>query len=324
VNVIFGQSDKGKTAIIRALRWAVFNKPSGDLLRSNWGGDTEVEIVFNDGTSIQRKKTNTENSYSVNGGKPLKAFGQGVPDTVVSITNLEEVNIQQQMDSPFLLSETSGEVATHFNRIAGISIIDTSISKAKKEVASIKANIQQWENDYTEKLEIHKSYIDLDKQEEKLKALEVKDKEKQRLQKDLRGTLQCVKRLKEIKEEKEICNKYISLEPQVYFIFDKQKQAKAKELERQRVLKMLNNIRSIKEQIQETRHIVQQEGAVKTLLEKVQQYKQKSALLKALKVLAGKHTTLTKILQENAKKVVELTEQLPEICPTCKGTGKLK
>jgi len=48
VNIIIGQSDSGKTAIIRALNWVVNNKPSGDSFRSHWGGDTNVEITMED------------------------------------------------------------------------------------------------------------------------------------------------------------------------------------------------------------------------------------------------------------------------------------
>jgi len=33
VNVIVGSSDSGKTAVIRALRWLVWNRPSGDAFR---------------------------------------------------------------------------------------------------------------------------------------------------------------------------------------------------------------------------------------------------------------------------------------------------
>jgi len=42
VNVIVGSTDSGKTAIIRALRWLIWNRPNGDSFRSTWGGDTKV------------------------------------------------------------------------------------------------------------------------------------------------------------------------------------------------------------------------------------------------------------------------------------------
>ena len=46
VNVIVGPSDSGKSAILRALRWIVKNRPQGDVLRSHWGGETEASIIL--------------------------------------------------------------------------------------------------------------------------------------------------------------------------------------------------------------------------------------------------------------------------------------
>jgi len=65
VNIIVGESDRGKSAIIRALRWLIWNRPTGDDFRSNWGGDTEVTIEINDEVFITRKKTKSFNGYIV-------------------------------------------------------------------------------------------------------------------------------------------------------------------------------------------------------------------------------------------------------------------
>jgi exonuclease SbcC len=46
INIIIGQSDSGKSAILRALNWVVNNKPNGEAFKSNWGGDTKVKIII--------------------------------------------------------------------------------------------------------------------------------------------------------------------------------------------------------------------------------------------------------------------------------------
>ena len=55
VNVITGPSDSGKTALLRALLWAVRNRPSGDAFRSHWGGDTSVTVGLQAGEIIRER-----------------------------------------------------------------------------------------------------------------------------------------------------------------------------------------------------------------------------------------------------------------------------
>ena len=58
VNVIVGESDQGKTAILRALEWVLFNRPLGEDIKSNWLEDinTYVQVEFDDGI-LKRKRT---------------------------------------------------------------------------------------------------------------------------------------------------------------------------------------------------------------------------------------------------------------------------
>jgi len=79
VDVIVGPSDSGKTAIIRALRWLVWNRPTGDAVRSWWGGDTEVSLSLPT-SSISRIK-GKENQYTLN-GLVFKAIGTDVPEEI--------------------------------------------------------------------------------------------------------------------------------------------------------------------------------------------------------------------------------------------------
>ena len=59
MNAIIGDSDVGKSSIIRAATLVLANKPSGDSFQSNFTDkDTVVEIKLNDdeGTTITRIK----------------------------------------------------------------------------------------------------------------------------------------------------------------------------------------------------------------------------------------------------------------------------
>lgn len=138
LNVIIGPSDSGKTAIIRAMRWVVWNRPLGNAMCSNWGGETSIEINANNISVI--RKEGKEKSYLLN-DLEFKAFGTSVPDEIVNALNLSEINLQSQLDAPFLLSQSAGEVAQHFNRIANLDKIDTGLQNIQSWIKKISKDI---------------------------------------------------------------------------------------------------------------------------------------------------------------------------------------
>lgn len=160
VNIVVGNSATGKTAILRGLKWAMFNRPKGDSFTSHWGGDRIVKVYTEEGTVIRRKgKTN---DYGIRGSTQsttrwLKAFGQSVPEGVTGLLNMDLVNIQYQFDKHFLLSETPGAVAQYLDRIVGLDAIDKGMSN----IASKSRKTEQ-ELSYTKKA--------LSKEEEQLKG----------------------------------------------------------------------------------------------------------------------------------------------------------
>lgn len=149
VNIIVGSSDSGKTAIIRALRWVIWNRPSGDAIRSTWGGDTHVILETEDG--YVWKHRGKEDKYELKlpdrAGLTFKAFGTTVPQEIVDILNINEINLQGQLDAPFLLSETPGAVAAHFNKVARLDKIDVGRQNVQSWIRAFTDQIAYKEND---------------------------------------------------------------------------------------------------------------------------------------------------------------------------------
>ena len=151
VNVISGPSDSGKTAILRALRWAVFNKPSGDSFISHWSDSCAVKVYFEGGGYVERGRAKNENYYLWSeDDEKFTAIGTGVPEQIEKFLNLSQINFQGQLDAPFLLSDSPGGVARHLNSVANLDLIDlgtTTINrwavKAKNEVS----NMEELEGD---------------------------------------------------------------------------------------------------------------------------------------------------------------------------------
>lgn len=131
VNIIVGETNHGKTAIMRALYWLAFGRPAGDSMRRHGvKGDTEVTIETAE-HQISRIRGNSTNQYIINDAV-LKGFGQSVPQPVIDALNINELNFMRQLDPPFLFSKTAGEVAQYLNRLINLDVIDVSLSNIKR------------------------------------------------------------------------------------------------------------------------------------------------------------------------------------------------
>jgi len=213
VNVIIGESDSGKTAIQRALDWALNNKPRGTAFRSNWGGDTSVLVSFKEGQTIQRLSTDSKNTYAIKDGSPIfKSFGVGVPEEIEKIINMNSVNWQRQMDPPFLLSESSGEVAKELNRTVHLEIIDSSLVAITMRSREIKREIKFNEDAKISIQENIQKYNHLEKMEKLICDLEDKEKRKETTNSDIATITETISEIKRRKEESEEYKKILLAE----------------------------------------------------------------------------------------------------------------
>jgi exonuclease SbcC len=178
VNIVIGDTDAGKSAIINSLRWVKDNRPSGSDFRSRWGGITSVKITVEEGSVIRKKDKVDEYIRKFTGKKPLslKAFRSDVPEEISDLLNLNDINLQQQLDRHFLLSKTPGEVAIYFNKIAHYDKIDLGMSNVQKRIREISQDIKYKKQDrikFTKQLE---KYSYLDKLEVDMEVLEEMEK----------------------------------------------------------------------------------------------------------------------------------------------------
>lgn len=129
INVLTGSTDNGKTSAVRLLDWVANNRPGGESFRSNWGGETSGSIEKNNGIEVIRKRDKKDNIYILKIDRKeeiFRSFGQGVPEEINQALNILPINMQFQMDSPFMLSQTPGEIARYLNEIVNLKDIDTS------------------------------------------------------------------------------------------------------------------------------------------------------------------------------------------------------
>jgi DNA repair exonuclease SbcCD ATPase subunit len=146
VNIIAGQTDSGKTAILRAIWWVAFNYPPGDSYKSWWGGDTTVTITT-DTCVVARIRGDGRNLYLLNGCI-------ADPEVAQAALNIGTINIQEQFDAPFLLSSTPGEVARYINKIVNIDAISAAARRCRNRIDSINGKIKSTQ-DSMEALSAH-------------------------------------------------------------------------------------------------------------------------------------------------------------------------
>ena len=181
VNAVVGESDEGKTAVLRFLRWACLNQPNGDEFRSWWGGDTSATVTTTDGQEIHRERSK-KNLYKLNDNEPYASFGQTVPEPIEKALNMKEENWQRQMDPHFMLSLSAPECSRRLNEVADLNDIDDAMSAVEKlsrdgsaQINSLKTAIETNEENLEE-------YKDLDEMKEVLKKAHAIEKKMDKLE----------------------------------------------------------------------------------------------------------------------------------------------
>ena len=143
INIITGQSNCGKTAILRALGWVVTNRPQGLAFKSTISDkkDTcKVSLMINN-QEIVREKNNSINSYKLN-KEVFNTIGNDVPSEVTSAINMSELSIQNQFEKHFLVTDSSGEIGRTINKIVKLEDIDTLISSLSSKISSTNKEIE--------------------------------------------------------------------------------------------------------------------------------------------------------------------------------------
>lgn len=213
LNVIVGPSDQGKSAIIRGIKWALFNEPSGDYFIREGESYCSVTLKFSDNSSIKRYRSKSKNLYylyDADGNETIfEGFGTNVPLEIINSTNIKKIyldgkqsnsiNISDQLEGSFLLSEKSATRANAIGRLVGVHLVDEAISDTLKDIRNLgllKRNTSEQLNKQMEEME---KYDYLDELENTIKSLEVNKNKIFYLEQDLNKLSNISVNLKNVK-----------------------------------------------------------------------------------------------------------------------------
>lgn len=190
VNVLIGESDEGKSGIVRMIKWNSRNRPQGESYRNDQldpkKKEDKLKIVevgtnYKDSGLVVRARDGFPggvNHYQIDDGEPLRALRTDVPDEVQDVTRMKDVNIQGQHPSEqyFLLADKPGQVAKEFNKVAGLTIMDKASSDINSQVRNCNAEITVAKKEIeTREKELKNSewLLDAEKFANKLKKFEI-------------------------------------------------------------------------------------------------------------------------------------------------------
>jgi len=139
VNTIVGASDVGKSAIIRALSWVLFNQPSGDEFIRHGAKQARARVVVDD-QAIVRARGKGVNTYAL-GEEEFAAFGSGVPEEITKLLRVDEINIQRQHDAPFWFALSDGEISRRLNIVINLGIIDRVLGEVAGKVSQTRTKL---------------------------------------------------------------------------------------------------------------------------------------------------------------------------------------
>jgi hypothetical protein len=140
INVLVGESDVGKSAIIRALNLLVNNQPKGGIqLFQNDSTDKPLKIELLDDNS--NYITREGNTYTIN-NKEITTFGNTVPEQIQEILPFKDINFQFQLDSHFLVLETGGKAAEIINQATGLEDQELIVDIIKEQISDSKKTLK--------------------------------------------------------------------------------------------------------------------------------------------------------------------------------------
>lgn len=215
-NVFVGASDQGKSAIIRALRWVLFNEPRGsDFIRAG-SSICRVKVTLEDDTTITRQRSAGTNRYILKkkGKKEeiFEGFGNSVPQEIITAHGIRKIdfdgetdtilNLGGQLQPPFLLDASGALKAKALGRINGVHFIDAAQRDTVRDLIKLQSREQELRRRQEDIKDALKQYDDLPDMEKTLKLATAK--------------MQSIKESKErIEKLQRLNEKYINLEKEL-------------------------------------------------------------------------------------------------------------
>lgn len=157
LNVIVGRTNAGKSALIRAIDAALFNRSGGEFVREDATKAT-VTLDFAAGSLVWTKprKGGAEYTVTPTDGAPLTITraGREIVPEIDALTGVREIEtdgvraklqVAGQFDEPFLLSNTGGQAAKLLAHVSKLDVLVKAQVHAKQDLGRARRRAEEAE-----------------------------------------------------------------------------------------------------------------------------------------------------------------------------------
>jgi len=329
VTVLAGESSNGKTAVLRALRWVLTNRPTGIGFVSHWAKKVNakgeqvldgtcsvtLEVLDADGkvNTVSRVRSATSNAYVLN-GETLEAVGTDVPPAVLKLLGLKEVNTQSQDDPYFLLTLPAGQVAARLNELVHLDDIDKAFGFLHRRKVEANVLLKEDAVDSVEQRRIIDNLKHIPQCEEDFKEIEALQNKSDELEDRKNG-------MKELIAQVMDCNRQMAMY-QLDVPSENIPRMQDMLSDREDLLNELEALSKLDDAICDAEAALSRLGAsiefnaqeLQELVDKWRELNDRYGELIDLQKLFNSNTADLKL---NEKELNEAQKQLPETCPLC-------
>jgi hypothetical protein len=183
LNLLLGTSDSGKSAILRAMSFVLYNYPKKDSL-IHWGEtETSVTIEFSDGVKVTRIKGEGRNAIvaiDAKGNKLEKEkIDKDIPDDIKLLLGnppQDEFNglisYADQFSPMFLVDLSPTDLPRSLSGLTGIEMLEESAKQLMQNYKSLEKQNKTDEKEYSALIAEAQTYSFVDFYENKLKDLD--------------------------------------------------------------------------------------------------------------------------------------------------------
>jgi DNA repair ATPase RecN len=141
ITTIIGESDTGKSAIVRSLQWLCLNSLQGDSFITHGKKKTYAQLDVDDYGTITRRRGSGVNGYVLADDEERNAIGRDVPPDIANILNIGEINIAAQHDPPFWFTLTPNQLTKELNSIADIAWLDRLMQASNANLRKVQSEL---------------------------------------------------------------------------------------------------------------------------------------------------------------------------------------